>query len=790
MFRNFALLAIRTFVKNRASATINLVGLVLGLTAFTILYLYIENEFSFDKMHHEPENVYRVVHDFVSSDGTRLPDATSPPALAPALRSELPGVQSVTRLFPNRGRTFLIQHDDREFYEMNVLRIDPYFFEVFDFPFISGSWDGTSKNAILITESMVKKYFGNEDPLNKVLRFNLNNGTDFVVKGVLRDVPQNSHFTFDFIIPFESRIDPDTNWGFNSFYTYVRLKPGVDAQELLAGTTRLFKEHQPNSLDEYHIQRLTDIHLQSHLKWELSSNGDLDYLRILMVITVFILFIAGINYINLTTANAAKRAKEVGVRKVTGAGRSILVRQFVAESVIIAFAALAFSVIIVSLVLPVAGDIIGQDLSQLLIESPTIKFVLPSCALMFGLLSGLYPAIYISSFDPLKVLKGNFYHSKFGQHLRQGLVVFQFLISTVLIIGALTIYRQVTFMKEKELGFNKDHVMLLPNVRAGIGSTLKKGDKFEEIRQLPGVIDIARADGILGYSNALNGVSVPGGNNLSLNFIRVDYSFLPVMDIALKEGRNFSEEFVSDSTAIILNETAVKQLGLSGNVIGQQIDWDDAAGVTHRVTIVGVVKDFHFRSFREVIQPFGFLLEVGNGSTFFLKLSSRDLASTIDNIRRIWLEYNPDYPFAYTFQDDHVASFTLNDARFGKLFTFFTVLAIVIACLGLYGLVISIGEARNKEIGIRKVLGSSVFGILALLSYDFVKLIVIAFVIACPIAWFAMSYWLSGFAYRLSPGVGVYLVTGIFTMVIVLFTIGFRTLRIANANPTEALRSE
>ena len=791
MLRNYFILTLRSFLKNKVSASINLVGLVLGLTAFTILYLYIENEFSYDRMHNNPENIYRVVTDVVATDGARVPEAFTTTALSTALRAEFTDVESVTRIFPNRGRTFLIQHGEHEFYEMNVLRVDPYFFDVFNFPLVSGSWDGgTNKKSILLTESMVGKYFGNEDPLGKILRFNLNGGTDYVVMGVLKDVPANSHFSFDFIIPFESTRNADVEWNWNVCYTYVKLKPGSDPQNLLSATTELFKKNLPTSLNEYHVQPLTDIHLKSHLKWEIAANGDIDYVRILIVITVFILFIAGINYVNLTTANSVKRAKEVGVRKVTGAGRSVLARQFIAESVIVAFVALTLSLILVSLALPFAGQIIDQDLSRLMTDSPTIKFVLPVCTLVFGVLSGLYPAFYLSSFNPLKVLKGNFYHSRFGRILRQGLVVFQFAISTVLIIGAITIYQQVSFMKEKNLGFNTDQVMLLPNVRGGVGTTMKTGDKFEEMRNLPGVIDIARADGIFGYSNSANGVGVPGGNHLPLNFLRIDYSFVPVMGMELVDGRNFSQDFVSDSTALLLNETAVRELGLKEPVVGQQVDWDYAMGKTRRVTIIGVVKDFHFRSFRDAIQPFGFILEVGNGSTFFLKLASDDLSNTIEGIRKIWLDYDPDHPFVYTFQEDHVAQFTQNEARFGKLFAFFTFLAIVIACMGLYGLVISIGEARTKEIGIRKVLGSSVFGILRLLSFEFVRLIGVAFVIACPIAWFAMDNWLDSFAYRTTPGLETFVVTGIFTLVIVLLTISVRTLRIAVSNPTDALRSE
>jgi len=790
MLWNYVILTVRSFLKNKVSASVNLAGLVLGLTSFTILYLYIEHEFSYDRIHDNHESIYRVVTDVVGADGSKVPEATTPPALAPALRRELTDVEASTRLFPNRGRTYLIQHRDVEFYEMNVLRVDPFFFDVFSFPLVSGGWDGTNKRSVLIAESLVPKYFGNEDPIGKILRFNLNGGTDYLVTGVLKDVPRNSHFSFEFIIPFESTRDTESEWNWNVFYTYVKLKPGTDAQLLLSSVTRLFREHFPTSLDEHHVQALTDIHLRSHLKWEIAANGDVDYIRILLVIAAFILFTAGINYVNLTTANSVKRAKEVGVRKVTGAARSVLVRQFVAESVIMAFMALALSVILVSLVLPVVGQAIGQDLSRLMSDSPTVRFILPASTLVFGLLSGLYPAVYMSGFAPLKVLKGNFSHSQSGRGMREALVVFQFAISTVLIIGALTIYRQVAFMKEKELGFDKDHVMLLPNVRGGVGTTTRPGDKFEEIRKLPGVIDIARADGIFGYSNSSNSVGVPAGNHMPLNFLRVDYSFLPVMGMVLKDGRNFSDAFLSDSTAIILNETAVRQLGLTEPVIGRQIDWDFAIGQARRVTVIGVVKDFHFRSFREAIQPFGFILEVGNGGTFFLKLESGDLAHTIEGIKKIWLDFNPDHPFVYAFQDDHVARFTQNEASFGKLFGFFTCLAIAIACMGLYGLVLSIGEARTKEIGIRKVLGSSVFGILTLLSYDFVKLILVAFVIACPIAWFAMDSWLDTFAYRTAPGVELFAFTGILTLAIVVITTGLRTLKIALANPTEALRSE
>ena len=363
---------VRYFVKNKFSSLINITGLAIGLTGFTCIMLYVEHELSFDQFHTRHADIYRIVKDFVNPDGSALPDATTPPALAKALRTELTDVETATRMAPNRGRLYLLQYGDKKFYETELIRVDQQFFDVFDFPFVAGSKQKALEqiHSIILTDSTAKKYFGNEDPMGKIIRMNVNGGTDYQVSGILKDVPANSHFTFNFIIPFESGRDPDTDWQRSGFYTYVRLKPGADAASFASNVSRIVKSHTPNSLDRYYIQPLTDIHLHSHLKWELSPNGDIAYIRILVLIGTFILIIACINYVNLITAKSSERAREVGIRKAIGALRSQLVRQFLTESFLTVLVSLIFALFISSLVLPLLTPLAGVDLSPLLADQP------------------------------------------------------------------------------------------------------------------------------------------------------------------------------------------------------------------------------------------------------------------------------------------------------------------------------------------------------------------------------------------------------------------------------------
>ena len=787
------IIACRYFIKNKFSSLINITGLAIGLTGFTCIMLYVEHELSFDQFHPRHTDIYRIVKDFVNADGSALPDATTPPALAKALRTELTDVETSTRIAPNFGRLYLLQNGDKKLYETELIRVDQQFFDVFDFPFVLGSKQKALDqiHSIILTESTARKYFDNEDPMGKVIRMNVNGGTDYQVSGILKDIPANSHFTFNIIIPFESGRDPDADWQRSGFYTYVRLNPEADTASFASNVSKIVKSNTPNSLDRYYIQPLTDIHLHSHLKWELSPNGDISYIRILLLIGSFILIIACINYVNLITAKSSERAREVGIRKVIGAARSQLIRQFLTESFLTVLVSLIFALFISSLVLPLLTPLAGVDLSALLLTSNVVKWSLPF-TLTIAMLAGFYPAIYLSGFQPLKSLRGGFITSPSGASLRKALVVFQFTMSAGLIAGTLIISSQLDFMRQKDMGFNEENVILVPNVRGGIGvpSTVT-GAWDEKVRQMPDVINISRADGVLGSNNGVNGVSfAPTNSNISLNFIRIDYDFIPTMEIALSAGRNFSRDFISDSTAIIINEEAVRQLGLQEPVIGQRLAWDDEAGKTHDVTIVGIAKDFHFNNLHTAISPFGFILEVGNGSNFFIRVESTHLTSTLANIERVWSLHNPGKPFEYSFQDQYIANLHLTDERFAKLFSVFTFLAIAIACLGLFGLTAFLAESRTKEIGVRKVLGASVVSILRLLSREYVMMIVMSLIIAFPLAYYLMKSWLQNFAYRINIGWEMFVLAGIISMVLAVLTISFHAVKVASGNPIDSLRSE
>lgn len=785
--------SIRYFAKNKFSSVLNITGLAIGLTGFICIMLYVEHESSFDKFHSRYADTYRVVKDFVSADGSSLPDATTPPALAKAMRAELSDVETATRFVPNRGRLFLLQQGEKRFFETEVLRVDKEFFNVFDFQFIAGKKETSldQVHSLILTRSTAEKYFGTQDPIGKVIRMNINNGTDYLITGVVEDVPANSHFSFNIIMPFEARFDPDTDWQRSQFYTYVRLKPGGDAAQLTSNAQGIVKKNMPNSLDRYYVQAIEDIHLYSNLKWELLPNGDIIYVRMMILIAVFILVIACINYVNLVTARSSDRAKEVGIRKSVGAVRSQLVRQFLTESTLTVCVSLTVALLISWMVLPLLKPITGVDLTRILFQSDVIKLSVP-VALLISLLAGFYPAIYLSGFKPLKTLRGSLLSGQQGAGLRKALVVFQFTMSSALIAGTLVIISQLDFMQGKDLGFNKDNVLLVPNVRGGIGIESNiQGSWDDEVRQVPGVISFARADGIIGMTNSVNGVGyAPTNSRISLNFIRVDYDFIPTLEIELGEGRNFSRDFISDSTAIIINEEAAKQLGLQEPLIGQRLEWDDGVARMHEVTIIGVVKDFHFTNLHSSIKPFGFTLEINNGSNFFIRTAPGNLEKTLSGVESIWNRYRPGIPFDYTFQDQYVSKLHLNDERFEKLFSLFTGLAIVIACLGLFGLTAFLAESRTKEIGVRKILGASVASILRLVSTEYVTMILVSFVIAFPLAYYLMISWLDNFAYHINIGWQLFIAASVISVMLALITISFHAIKVATQNPVRALRSE
>lgn len=787
MLQNYFTVALRNLMRNKSASLIKIISLSVGMICFAIITLFVFHELSYDRFHDQPQQVFRIVKDFVDRDGNRIPDATTPPAFAPAIQKEIPEVAYSTRLFPSWGRKYLIKNNDQGTYEEGVMRIDSSFFEVFTFPFVKGDKKSSTANPnfIILTESTARRIFGDTDPMGKPLKLDLGrNGTDFFVSGIIKDIPETSHFKFDFLISVRSfqYAQLDSDWGFYNFYTYVRLHPEADVESFKSKIQPLFNKHNPETRTDCYTQKLTDIHLKSNLKWELSSNGDYSYIRILSIIAIFTVVLAAINYINLVTAQSAKRAKEVGIRKVSGGTKRALIGQFLFESLTIAFVATILSIAIVESMLPSMKNLLSSELSFFGVDNSDVLWLVLGVGVTTGLIAGIYPAFYISSFHPASILKGTLTRFAGDSFLRKGLVTFQFMISTVLIIGTFVISSQIHFVQNKKLGFNKDNLLVIHNA----GNLPNRQSLLDGLRKSKDIIDVGEANGIIGGQNWTTPAQAKGQENqLLLNFLTVDHDFLKVMDVHFKEGRNFLHDNQADSSAIILNEAAVAQLGIKGEVIGSKINTMDTV-----FTVVGVIEDFHFTSFHDPIKPFGFFLYEKGVNTMFVKVDGNNTTASIDAIRSLWTTYVPDRPFEFTFQDEQVAKLYNSEVKFQKLFSNFTIVAIVIACLGLFGLSAYTAQLRTKEIGIRKVLGASIVGITGLLSQEFLKLVMVAVAVSMPIAWYVMREWLQNFAYHVELKTWMFVVSALTAIGIALTTVCFQSIKAAMANPVESLRSE
>jgi putative ABC transport system permease protein len=790
MLRNYFNVAVRNLLRNKSASLIKVISLSVGMICFAIISLFIHHELSYDRFHENPKQVFRVVKDFVNDDGSRTPDATTPPAFGPAIQKDLPEVAYTTRLFPNWGRKYLIQYDDTRSYEEGVLRIDSSFFDVFSFHFVKGEKKSATANPnfIILTESTARRIFGNEDPMGKALKMDIAQvGTDFLVTGIIKDVPENSHFTFDFLISLRTFDDPlddvpfNSNWGFYNFYTYVRLNPKTDPQVFQSKLQEVFKKYNPDSKTECYAQPLADIHLKSNLKWELSTNGDYSYIRILGIIALFTIILAAINYINLVTAQSARRAKEVGIRKASGAVRSSLVKQFLSESLIMSIIATIISIAAVESILPELKNLLNSTLSFFNAGSINVLSMVIAVGIITGLLSGLYPAFYLSSFEPIKVLRGAVTGFGGDTFLRKGLVTFQFIISTVLIIGTFVISDQINFVRNKNLGFSKENIVIIENANG----LQNRQALLTEIKKSKGVINAGAANGVLGGLNWTTTAQAKGQEkSLLLNLLSTDYDFLDVMGVNFSEGRNFSRETQADSAALILNEIAVKQLGIK-DALGIQVT---AGGDPY--TVIGVIDDFHFSSFHEPIKPFGFFLIEQSVSKLFVKIQGDRTVESITEIKRIWTTLVPDRPFEFTFQDEQVSKLYDSEVKFQKLFSNFTLIAILIACLGLFGLSAYTAQQRTKEIGIRKVLGATIPEVTRLLSKEFLKLVLLAVAIAVPVAWYTMTEWLQNFAYHVELDAWTFFLSGFVAVLIALFTVSFQSIKAALTNPVNSLRNE
>ena len=801
MIRNYFKIAFRNLWKNKGFSFINIFGLATGLACSLLIFLFVKDEVSYDRFNKNSDRVYRVVKDFVNDDGSRLPDATTPPGLAPALQKELPEVDTVTRVFPSWGRDYLIKYGDKKLSEQGVYRVDSSFFTVFAFPFVKGNAKTAFQNvnSVVVTESTAKKYFGTDNALGKTLT--VDDLGDMAVTGVIKDVPSNAHFHFDFLVSVRTfpGNDLDGSWGWYNFYTYMKLKPKASIASLNKQIQDLYKRHVTDGKNIYYTQALTNIHLTSHLKWELEPNSDKLYVNVFALIALFIVLIAAINYVNLSTAKASVRAKEIGVRKVAGAFRSSLIRQFLFESVITCLIASALAVVIAHILLPLANSITQKQLT--VVGNPIVVVYVAVASLFVGIVAGFFPALYLSSFKPIVVLKGMKLRERGTLSLRKALVVVQFTISSVLIIGALIISQQMHFIQSAKLGLNKEQVLVVKNAF----SPSQRNAFMNAASQIQGVKKISSANGIVGGINWTNGMNLKGSKNSQLvNFLSVGYDFVDVMGMQMKEGRTFSPNFIADTMnyqnpdhlveqnigSILVNETAVKDLSIPEPAVGKQLLWGNDGDTMYYVTIVGVIKDFHFTSLRNQIKPFAFINNPRGQWYFTMKLSTDNVQSTISQLAATWKNFSSDRPFDYTFLDETYAKLYSSESRFQKVFITLVVLGIVIACLGLLGLTTFAAQQRIKEIGIRKVLGASVTSVVALLTKDFMKLVLVALVLAVPIGYWAMNKWLQDFAYRINIEWWVFVVAAVIAALIAMITISMQAIKGAVANPVTSLRSE
>ena len=805
MLKNYLKVALRNLWKNKSFSAINIIGLAAGLAVCLLIVLYVVDELSYDKYNKNADRIYRLDADIYFND-TQAIFAVAPDPLAPTLKREYPVVEEMTRV--NFQQDVLIKKDNQNVQDHNVGYVDSTFFKLFTIPMIAGDPSTALKepNSIVVDKTTAKKYFNSADVIGKILR--VDNNTDCKITGVIKDIPKQSHFHFHFLRP---RGKDNDSWLSNNTFNYVMLKPGVSQQEMQKNVDATVAKYIGRDLEQqlhsslkdleskgnhfiYHLMPLTDIHLRSDKSYEMEANGDITYVYIFSVIAVFILIIACVNFMNLSTARSANRAKEVGIRKVAGSLRLHLITQFLTESVLLSFFSLLFAIGMAALLVPLFNQLAGKEMSVTTLFSTWLFPVMIALVFLVGLLAGSYPAFYLSSFQPIEVLKGKIAKGFKSSWLRSGLVVFQFCISITLIIGTIIIYEQLDYIRSRKIGYNRDQVLVIHNAYY-LDNQIHTFRN--ELLNIPGITN-ASISGDLptnsGFDNEgwFRDAAMDASKAVVLTNFYIDDDYIPTLGMQIKEGRNFSKDFPTDSLGVILNEASVKVLGLKDpfkELIYRPNFHDNGIHGSLAYHVVGVVKDFNFSSMHQSVGPV--IIQRGdNWGAIAVRVNSKNISSIISAIKNKWTGMVPAQPFNYTFMDADFDNIYTAEQRTGKLFITFAVFAILIGCLGLFGLVTYAAEQRIKEIGVRKVLGASVSGIVTMLSRDFAKLILIASLIAFPIAWWAMHKWLQSFAYRITISWWVFIAAGIMALVIALLTVSFQAIRAALANPVRSLRTE
>ena len=799
MIKNYLKISIRNLLKHKGYAFINILGLAVGIAASVLIFQYITNEMSYDKFHEKGDRTYRITADWSNKGDSRIHQLGTPFILAQTIREKYPQVETVTQLSGPLGDV-IIRYRDIAFKETEAFYAEPSFFNLFSFPLLKGNPETSLKdpNMMVMTQSLAKKYFGDEDPMGKTIEMqDSDDKLIFQVTGVMEDIPQNSHFRFDMLISMKTVYpEPNLNWTWNNYVTYVTLQDGVTQslmEEKLVEIDKIYCEGGRKHIPWiWTLEPITQIHLRSDLVTGNQPNGSMAYIRLFTIVAILILLIAGINFVNLATARSARRAKEVGLRKVVGSLRRQLIQQFLSESILMSLIALVFAVILIQAALPFYRNLTGKTLALSYFENPFVIPGLLGLTFVVGILAGLYPAFFLSSFKLTHVLKGSPLASR-GRgalFLRNGLVVFQFAMSVLLIIGALVIFQQLKFIKNQRLGFDKENVVVIHNADT-LGGQL---DAYRErLNRQSNVLGVTAVRSVPGQGTPNWGIGVEGVERqrpLNMNFMTCDQDFADVLNINMLEGRFMSRDFPSDVDAVVVNKKAAEYFGIE-NPVGKKLRiwWTEKD-----LIIIGIIDNFHFESLHRNVRSIGYLLPEAIDSTrkpyLLVKIKSQVTSDVLSNFRKTWESLSAGLPFEFTFLDDKVNNLYQNDNRAGRIVTLFSCLAIFVSCLGLFGLAAFVAEQRTKEIGVRKVLGAPLSNIMWLLTGQFVKWVIVANLIAWPVGYWIMNRWLEGFAFRASLSIWIFLVSGLAALAIAALTVSSQVIKAALANPAESLKYE
>jgi putative ABC transport system permease protein len=800
MYKNYLVIAFRNLIRQKFYSIINISGLAIGFAAFILIVIHVIHEFSFDKFHLKADNIYRVcINGKISGDIFNV--AVCAPPTGEAMVREMPEVLKSVRIQKMSQAVFFSSEDER-FYEEGMIFADSTFFDVFTFEMIQGNPETAldEPNSIVLTEKIAKKHFPDKDPIGETIK--LNDKESFIITGILKDVPGDSHFTFSMVSTYSAfkrinGIENSEDWGSLNVHTYVLLAPGTDPKLVEARFPEFLKKNMGELSEmesikfEPYLQPLTIIHLHSNLMAEIGPNSDINYVYAFLAVAVFVLLIACINFMNLSTARSMKRAKEVGLRKVVGADRQKLIVQFIGESLILSFIGLIFGLILVEIALPTFNRMLDKEYSLSLFEHGYELVFLIGLTIIVGMIAGSYPALYLSAFEPIKVLKRTMGSKLKKSSIRNILVVVQFSISVFLIICTGFIYSQLSYIRNKKLGFEKENLVVIP-LRGDRMTDNAKSIKGE-LQNMSCVANVAMSQFVPGSD--MNGTGyIPEGADEKAPWIIftniVDYDFVKTMGMEIVMGRDFSREYATDSNAILINETLLKKLGwedpLNKKITGFHYD------SIFELHIIGVVKDFHFRSMHEAIEPALMYIGPQNNNNLTVRLHPENISENIEAIRQKWEATESSFPFDYYLLDKNLDDLYKAESRIGEIFMAFTFIAIFIACLGLFGLASYNAEQRTREIGIRKALGSSVEQIVIMMSKQFTIWIVLANIIAWPLAYYFIDRWLGNFAYsiRIMDNWYIFVVSGAATLLIAIFTVLYQALKAAMTDPVYAIKYE